>query len=79
MGQSAPHASLLAPTPSTVTQEFEIPLALGGERAWDFDWTTFDLPPALTNDRKSGGWRDLGFRSQGQGIASIVAHARAER
>ena len=64
----------------TATQRVEIRLALGGERDWDFDWTTFEVAPALTKDDcKRGGWRDLGFRNQGQCIASIVANPRAGR
>jgi hypothetical protein len=60
------------------TEQVEIRLALGGERDWDFDWTPFEVADALTKeDCKKGGWRDLGFRNQGQCIASIVANPRA--
>jgi hypothetical protein len=48
----------------------EIRLALGGERDWDFDWTTFHVPS--TQDAvelcKGDGWSDLGFRNLGQCI-----------
>jgi len=61
-------------------EKVEIRLALGGERDWDFDWTTFEVAAALTKDDcKKGGWVDLGFRNQGQCIASIVANPRAGR
>lgn len=51
----------------------EVRLALGGERDWDFDWVTFEvLPDAQTKeDCKNGGWRDFGFRNQGQCIRFV--------
>jgi hypothetical protein len=51
----------------TAEETVEIRLALGGERDWDFDWTTFFVPTtADARDRcRGGGWQDLGFRNQG--------------
>jgi len=31
----------------TANQKVEVRLALGGERDWDFDWTTFDVEPPV--------------------------------
>ena len=61
------------------TQTFEadetvdIRLALGGERDWDFDWTTFEvLADAQTKqDCKRGGFADFDFRNQGQCIRYV--------
>lgn len=60
------------------SEKVEIRLALGGERDWDFDWTTFEVEAAPTKDDcKNGGFDDLGFRNQGQCIASIQANENA--
>ena len=60
------------------SEKVEIRLALGGERDWDFDWTTFEAEAAPTKDDcKNGGFADLNFRNQGQCIASIQANANA--
>ncbi|MEX2531083.1 MAG: hypothetical protein WD960_09955 [Gemmatimonadota bacterium] len=51
----------------------EIRLALGGERDWDFDWTTFYVAtsPENRDQCKDGVWEDLGFRNQGQCIRFV--------
>lgn len=51
----------------------EIRLALGGERDWDFDWTTFtvDCDPETKSDCKNGGWEYYGFRNQGKCIQFV--------
>ena len=73
-----PHPSCIAGSLGTRTFEadetVEVRLALGGERNWDFDWVTFEvLPDAQTKeDCKNGGWRDYGFRNQGQCIRFVV-------
>ena len=66
--------------PVTETQSFrasdtvEVRLALGGERDWDFDWTTFTIDacdPETKDDCKDGGWEFYGFRNQGQCIRFV--------
>lgn len=51
----------------------EVRLALGGERDWDFDWTTFEaLSDAQTKDDcTDGGWAAYGFANQGQCIRFV--------
>jgi hypothetical protein len=52
----------------------EIRLALGGERDWDFDWTSFAvLPnnPQSKDECKKGGWEAFGFENQGQCIRYV--------
>lgn len=51
----------------------EIRLALGGERDWDFDWTTFYVAtsPENRDQCQDGVWEDLGFRNQGQCIRFV--------
>jgi hypothetical protein len=72
-----PSASCVAGSSETRTFDaaatVEVRLALGGEREWDFDWVTFEvLPDAQTKDDcKNGGWRDYGFRNQGQCIRFV--------
>jgi hypothetical protein len=45
----------------------EIRLALGGERDWDFNWTSFSVIPDAQSkaDCKNNGWSNFGFRNQG--------------
>lgn len=67
------------PNPVVVTETFgatdmvEVRLALGGERDWDFDWTTFDVScdPETRDECKDGGWETFGFRNQGQCIRYV--------
>jgi hypothetical protein len=67
------------PNPVVVTETFEafetveVRLALGGERDWDFDWTTFEVEcnPETKADCKNGGWEAYGFRNQGQCIRYV--------
>ncbi len=51
----------------------EIRLALGGERDWDFDWTTFYVAtsPENRDQCRDGVWEELGFRNQGQCIRFV--------
>lgn len=51
----------------------EVRLALGGERDWDFDWVTFQVPAdaSAKADCKQGGWEEFGFRNQGQCIRYV--------
>ena len=67
----APSKRDCPPGPATrtfkVDEKVEVRLALGGERDWDFNWVAFESAPS-TDDCKKGGWRDLGFRNQGQCI-----------
>jgi hypothetical protein len=55
----------------------EVRLALGGERDWDFDWTMFTVAaaapdvPMNADDCRNGGWREFGFRNQGQCIRFV--------
>jgi hypothetical protein len=51
----------------------EIRLALGGERDFDFDWTTFYVAtsPENRDQCRDGAWEDLGFRNQGQCIRFV--------
>lgn len=66
-------------TPVTVDRTFEadetveVRLALGGERDWDFDWVTFEVPAdaSAKADCKQGGWEEFGFRNQGQCIRYV--------
>mgnify|MGYP001256357999 CR=1 FL=1 len=53
------------------TDLVEVRLALGGERDWDFDWTPFPVREITKDDCKHGGWRELGFRNQGQCIRFV--------
>lgn len=66
--------------PDVITRTFpatatvEVRLALGGERDWDFDWTTFDVganDPTSKEDCKRGGWQQFGFRNQGQCVRFV--------
>jgi hypothetical protein len=44
----------------------EVRLALGGERDWDFNWTTFKVgpkKPVYRSDCRRGSWRAYGFSS----------------
>ena len=61
------------------SEKVEIRLALGGERDWDFDWTTFEVEAAepTKDDCKDGGFDDMGFRNQGQCVASFRANENA--
>lgn len=67
------------PTPVIKTMTFyanekvEVRLALGGERDWDFDWTTFYvIPDVQTKDQcMNGGWAAYGFKNQGQCVRFI--------
>jgi hypothetical protein len=76
----APSTRLCSPGPATrtfkVDQKVEVRLALGGERDWDFDWVTFESGTS-EDDCKKGGWRDLGFRNQGQCIRFVNTGADA--
>ncbi len=49
----------------------DVRLALGGERDWDFDWTSFDAGSVDKQDCKKGGWRELGFANQGACIKFV--------
>jgi hypothetical protein len=59
----------------SANEKVEVRLALGGERDWDFDWTPFEVGevnnPTTKADCKNGGWRDFGFRNQGQCIRFV--------
>jgi hypothetical protein len=61
----------------SATATVEVRLALGGERDWDFDWTTFTVGatapdvPVTADDCRNGGWREFGFRNQGQCIRFV--------
>lgn len=57
----------------SASEKVEVRLALGGERDWDFDWTTFYvIPDVQTKDEcKNGGWEAFGFRNQGQCVRFI--------
>lgn len=67
--------------PVTTTRTFyadetvDVRLALGGERDWDFDWTTFYVPSSAdARDLcRGGGWEELGYRNQGQCIQDANA------
>jgi hypothetical protein len=55
-------------------EKVEVRLALGAERDYDFDWTTFTVPscnPQDKEDCKGGGWEFYGFRNQGQCIQYV--------
>ncbi len=50
----------------------EVRLALGGERDWDFDWTTFSVVnPTTRADCVNGGWAAYRFANQGQCIRFV--------
>lgn len=49
----------------SAAEQVEVRLALGGERDWDFDWTSFPAGPITKESCKKGGWADLGFPNQG--------------
>lgn len=74
-GRSPPECGDGSPEVMTFSADeyVEVRLALGGERDWDFDWTTFDVVPDVqTKDEcKHGGWEMFGFRNQGQCVRFI--------
>ncbi len=57
----------------TANATVEVRLALGGERDWDFDWTTFYVVPSPTTraDCTNGGWVTFEFANQGQCIKFV--------
>lgn len=70
-GEPDPVAEIRAFTASSTV---EVRLALGGERDWDFDWTTFTVPscdPETKNDCKDDEWEFYGFWNQGQCIRYV--------
>jgi hypothetical protein len=63
----------------SASEYVEVRMVFGAETDERFDWTRFDVLAATTKaDCKSGGWETLGFKNQGQCIASIVANDNAE-
>jgi hypothetical protein len=55
----------------SATTVVEVRLALGGERDWDFDWTSFPVDPTTKDQCRDGGWETYGFRNQGQCIRFV--------
>ena len=64
------------PMTLSANEYVEVRMVFGAETDERFDWTRFDV--LTKDDCKSGGWEALGFKNQGQCIASIVANDNAE-
>ena len=62
----------------SASEYVDVRMVFGAERDERFDWTRFDVLTETTKaDCKSGQWETLGFKNQGQCIASIVANDNA--
>ena len=55
----------------------EIRMVFGAESDERFDWTTVNVLPLTREDCVDGGWESLGYKNQGQCVATAVSTRRS--
>ncbi len=52
-------------------------MVFGAESDERFDWTTVNVLPLTREDCVDGGWESLGYKNQGQCVATAVSARRS--